>query len=76
MDFWGQSVTPGNLLFGDPPGEGFVGGNDLDMLRMVWSLGTPPDSIVLSVPELGKFFLSRMAGRAALRHRLLQNYKR
>ena len=34
---WGQAVTPGDKLLGDPSGDGFVGGADLDLVRKYWN---------------------------------------
>jgi hypothetical protein len=39
---WGQTVTPGKKLHGDPSGDGFVGGADLDLVRAHWGEGTTP----------------------------------
>ena len=38
---WGQAVTPGSLLDGDPSGDGIVSGDDLDIVRANWGRSVP-----------------------------------
>ena len=41
-EYWGQTVTPGDLLAGDASGDGFVGSDDLDIIRANWGDSRPP----------------------------------
>ena len=48
---WGERVTPGDLLSGDPSWDGVVDSHDLDLVRAQWGTGTMP------VPEPGGVLL-------------------
>jgi hypothetical protein len=41
IEFFGQTVTPGDLLKGDPSGDGAVGIDDLSILLANWNIGYP-----------------------------------
>ena len=53
--FWGQTVTPGDLLHGDASGNGIVSGQDLDIVRAHWGEGMPPGPA--GVPESSALML-------------------
>ena len=73
INFWGQSVTPGDLLSGDPSGDGFVGGDDFDIVRFNWGSGTPPSSALASAsPEPGSLTLATLGGLVFLAFRRLR----
>ena len=50
--FWGQAVTPGDLASGDASGDGFVGGDDLDIIRNHWGEGAEPARAPVPEPSI------------------------
>ena len=49
--WWGWHVTPGDLGKGDCSGDGFVGGDDLDMVRAHWGCGIRPSLDAIPEPS-------------------------
>ena len=58
----GQSREQGDLT-----GEGFIGGDDYSEVLTYWGTGTPPDSLVTSIPEPATLALLLLGALAMLR---------
>ncbi|MDC0935720.1 hypothetical protein OAS39_05500 [Pirellulales bacterium] len=66
MNFWGQTVTMGDLPSGDPSNDGFVGADDLDIVQANWGQGTPPSSPAALAPEPTSLALLTICGLTLL----------
>jgi len=65
----GSNLFDGATRKGDPSGDGFVGGDDLDIVRANWGQGTPPSPTAVPEPTTLVLLLGGWFGLLAARLR-------